>query len=277
MRARPFKQVDVFSTEPFRGNPVAVVLDGEGLDTAHMQAMAAWTNLSETAFVLPSQRAEYLLRIFSPTDELPFAGHPTIGSAHAVLETGLATGPSLTQDCGAGLVPLDVADDGTITAEVPVATLHGDAVDAARLTAVLGASALAEPRVIETGPRWLVARMTDTEEMLRLDPDQAALAAFSRATQTVGVTLYVAADGADLKVRTFAPATGAPEDPVCGSGNAAVGVHLHDLYPSEARPAHTARQGAAMGRNGVVQVAVEDGRVRLGGRAVTTIDGTITA
>src|SRR5256885_17191846 len=110
---RKFKQVDAFTDRPFRGNPVAVVLDGEGLDAAEMQHIARWTNLSETTFLLPSQVATYRLRIFSPTHELPFAGHPTIGSAHAALEAGIAKRPKIRMECGAAVPDLGVDDDVT--------------------------------------------------------------------------------------------------------------------------------------------------------------------
>src|ERR671923_563314 len=115
---RRFKQVDAFTERPFRGNPVAVVLDGEGLDTATMQHIARWTNLSETTFLLPSKVADYRLRIFSPSRELPFAGHPTIGSAHAALEAGIAKGKKIRQECGAGVLDLSV-DDGVIYVRAP--------------------------------------------------------------------------------------------------------------------------------------------------------------
>src|SRR5690349_18346919 len=120
MTPRPFKQVDVFTRRPFLGNPVAVVLDGQGLSTEEMAAIARWTNLSETSFVFPSTVADYHLRIFSPGGEMPFAGHPTIGSAHAVLEAGLVTPRDgrFTMECGLGIVPLEQDPDGTIRATV---------------------------------------------------------------------------------------------------------------------------------------------------------------
>src|SRR5205809_633345 len=119
---RRFKQVDAFTDRPFRGNPVAVVLDAEGLDTAEMQHIARWTNLSETTFLLPSRVADYRLRIFSPTRELPFAGHPTIGSAHAALEAGMVKGRKITQECGAGVLELTV-DDGVVFVRSPAVKL----------------------------------------------------------------------------------------------------------------------------------------------------------
>src|SRR5512132_3145504 len=119
---RKFKQVDAFTDRPFRGNPVAVVLDGQGLNSAEMQHIARWTNLSETTFLLPSKVADYHLRIFSPTRELPFAGHPTIGSAHAALEAGLARGGKIKQECGAGVLDLAI-DDGVIFVRSPAVKL----------------------------------------------------------------------------------------------------------------------------------------------------------
>lgn len=180
MAKRRFRQVDVFTDEAFRGNPVAVVIDAEGLDSATMQQIANWTNLSETTFVLPASNllADYQLRIFTPRSELPFAGHPTIGTAHALLELGLVTprNKQLIQECGAGLVNLHVDDSAhpsapTITLTLPEAVttpLTQQEVD--RLVAGLGMTLdpALPPHLVDVGPRWIVAKAASIEEIGRV-------------------------------------------------------------------------------------------------------------
>src|SRR2546428_13429532 len=174
---RRFKQVDAFTAKPFLGNPVAVVLDAEGLGAAEMQHIARWTNLSETTFLLPSQVADYRLRIFSPTRELPFAGHPTIGSAHAALEAGLVRGAKLTQECGAGVLDLTV-DRGTIFVRAPQVKLTPltNVASAVGIPLAPGAPLLRA----EVGPVWLVGEMTDAAALAAVKPDMAALAQWTR-------------------------------------------------------------------------------------------------
>jgi PhzF family phenazine biosynthesis protein len=276
MRAVHFKQVDVFTARPFLGNPVAVILDADGLSEAQMARIASWTNLSETTFVSPSERASYRLRIFTPRAELPFAGHPTIGSAHAVREAGIvrSDATTLVQECGAGLIPLSVAADGVISARVPRPRVAAFPF-APSLGQLLGAPA-DEARVVDVGPRWIVVAVASAVRLRALAPDLRAMAALNRETETTGVTVYAAADGG-VEVRSFAPLHGIDEDPVCGSGNASVAAHLRATgglarYPG-AR--YLARQGAAVGRAGEIQVAVDGDDVTIGGAAVTVIEGTI--
>src|SRR5947207_11285707 len=169
---RKFKQVDAFTDRPFRGNPVAVVLDGEGLDAAEMQHIARWTNLSETTFLLPSQVATYRLRIFSPTRELPFAGHPTIGSAHAALEAGIAKGNRIKQECGAGVLDLTI-DDGVIFVRSPAVKITPMNIAAKVGIPLAPGSALLR---CDVGPVWLVGEMTDAASLAALKPDMTALA-----------------------------------------------------------------------------------------------------
>lgn len=289
MRTLRFKQVDVFTTEPFLGNPVAVVLDAEGLSGETMQAIAGWTNLSETTFVLPPTQAgaDYRLRIFTPRAELPFAGHPTLGSAHAVLEAGVAQPREgrLRQECGAGIVELKVETGGParLWLRAPQTTLR--ALDPARvpeLEGALGAGVLRTPapRVIDVGPVWLVAGLRDAAEVGALVPDMAALAALSEAEGITGVVVFGAAqDGvAQLHVRAFAPAHGVPEDPVCGSGNISVGAFLAETgLLARVGDHYRARQGMQLGRDGriAMRVSVDGARIDLGGNAVTCIDGTL--
>jgi PhzF family phenazine biosynthesis protein len=287
-----FKQVDVFTGKPFAGNPVAVVLDADGLDDTTMQRIANWTNLSETTFVLkPTQAgADYRVRIFTPRTELPFAGHPTLGTAHAVLDAGLATPREgrLVQECGAGLVNLSVSGSGrdqVLTLELPPAAARDlAAADVRELAAVLGApvEGAPAPRIIDVGPRWIVARLHDAAAVSALRPDLAAMAALETRLDATGVTvlgLYPSGGPAAIEVRSFAPSGGIPEDPVCGSGNGCVAVFARDGGLLEALGRrYVASQGRQVGRAGRVQVEIDGhGIVRLGGQCVTCVDGTLAA
>ena len=280
-----FKQVDVFTGRPFLGNPVAVVLDADDIDPAQMQRIASWTNLSETTFVLkPTGDADYRLRIFSPTGELPFAGHPTVGSAHAVLESGVlpSESRSLRQECLAGVLPLTVEGTGAdrrIFVRVPEAKLLRDCgATAEAISAALGAEIVSNPApmAMDVGPVWLVVHMEDVESLHRLEPDMTALAKLG-----LGVTVFSLTHGeeAAVHVRSFAPASGILEDPVCGSGNATVAAYLSKTgMLKEIGDEYVASQGTEMGRDGRVHVRVSgNGRViEIGGRSVTVIDGEIS-
>jgi PhzF family phenazine biosynthesis protein len=285
MARRRFKQVDVFTATRLAGNAVAVVIDAEGLDDATMQRLAAWTNLSETTFVLPPTTAEadYRLRIFHPRGELPFAGHPTIGSAHAVLEAGLvaARDGRLRQECGAGVLPIRV-DGLRLAVRVPEARVVRErAIDAAELARALGAPVAGEALAIDVGPVWLVARIEDERRLRTLAPDLGAIERLSRAVGVIGVTVFALPEvaGDSVAVRSFAPAAGMAEDPVCGSGNAAVGAHL-GITGLVARTGDTYRasQGREVGRDGAVEVSVADGgrTIEIGGTSLTIVDGHVT-
>src|SRR4051812_45294961 len=173
---RKFKQVDAFTDRPFRGNPVAVILDGKGFDTAQMQHIARWTNLSETTFLLPSTLASYRLRIFSPTHELPFAGHPTIGSAHAALEAGIARGNKLKQECGAGVLELTV-EDSVIYVRSPAVKVSS----APEIPREIGIALTAGAPLLraDVGPVWLTGEVNDAATLAALTPDMGALAKWS--------------------------------------------------------------------------------------------------
>jgi PhzF family phenazine biosynthesis protein len=280
MNAVRFKQVDVFTRVPFRGNPVAVVLQAEGLSAPDMQRVAAWTNLSETTFVLPpsSPAADYRLRIFTPRAELPFAGHPTIGSAHAVIEAGIVKpkGGRLRQECGAGILELQV-DGDTLWLDSPSATETAFS-DVPALEKMLGAKAKGKPSIINVGPRWLVAELADAKAVAALVPDMQTLADLSNRLSIGGVTVYGASsDGSSaVHVRSFAPAHGIPEDPVCGSGNISVAAYLQ-LSGQGTRfgTGYVARQGMQLGRDGQVSIRYEAGRILLGGSAVTCVEGSL--
>jgi PhzF family phenazine biosynthesis protein len=268
------KQVDVFTDKPFLGNPVAVVIGAEALDTAAMQRIACWTNLSETTFLLRSSSADYRLRIFTPRQELPFAGHPSIGSAHAALEAGFVSKKkSLLQECGAGLIELSVEDDGRIFLKGPPARVQ-------RMDQQIPSIPLAPASAVvkvDVGPVWVVGEMNDARSLAALKPDMTALAAWSESLRVTGATLFAASDDSFSKihVRSFAPAHGVPEDPVCGSGNLSVGVFLKATGSLERfGKTYVARQGMQLGRDGRVSVRVGE-KIEIGGHAVTCVDGTL--
>jgi len=283
MKRLAFQQVDVFTAVPFKGNPVAVVLDADALSAEQMQSIASWTNLSETTFVCTptDQRADYRLRIFTPHRELPFAGHPTIGSAHAVLRHGLEpqTAGRLVQECAKGLIELTI-DGDTLLLALPTATFHEPT--PAQLAAVadgLGVvpSAIASAAIIDVGPVWFTAQLANGAAVRELAPDMQKLAA----TETIGahgVTvfgLYPAGADAEVEVRSFAPGDGIPEDPVCGSGNGCVAALIR-RERALARPSYVAAQGRCLGRDGRVAVRFgDDGTIWLGGHAVTCVEGVL--
>jgi PhzF family phenazine biosynthesis protein len=288
-RARAFKTVDVFTSTPLLGNPVAVVLDGDSLTTAQMQRVARWTNLSETTFLLPptTPEASYRLRIFTPGSELPFAGHPTLGSAFAALEAGRVTARHgrLVQECASGLIPVEVQEDAlglrlALTMPAPTITLLSPA-DTHELEMVLGRPVRREyaPAIVDVGAVWLVAELSSPQALLELSPDLARSAGLERRLGLTGVSVYARYPGGqDIEVRSFAPSCGINEDPVCGSGNGAVAFYRHSsgALPDEL-VTYRSTQGRRVGRDGQVAITVsQDGRVTVGGACVTCVDGTIT-
>jgi len=284
----PFKQVDVFTQKPFFGNPVAVVLEAEKLSSDDMQRIAAWTNLSETTFVLPpsSADADYRLRIFTPKQELPFAGHPTIGSAHAVLESGLAAlrNGRLRQECLAGIVELEIektANGNRIFFHVPPAKISVlEQTHAQRLMNALGVAGDAPPAAlrVDVGVVWLVADLGESATVASVKPKLDQVQTLSAETQAAGVTVFGRAQetSARLHVRSFAPILGVGEDPVCGSGNASVAAYLaHTGLIREIGSDYLARQGMTVGRAGEVAVRTSENPIRIGGYAVTCVEGRL--
>jgi PhzF family phenazine biosynthesis protein len=282
-----FKQVDVFTQVPFLGNPVAVVLDAENLDDDRMQQIAAWTNLSETTFVLPpsTDGADYRLRIFTPKQELPFAGHPTIGSAHAVLESGFVTARNgrLRQECGAGIIDLtiDKADGGRrIFIRAPKPKISAlDADQNGRLSAALGITTRNFPPLrVDVGVAWLIVDLEDARVVDRVNPHLPTVLQISSETASAGVTVFGLAQDRTVRlhVRSFAPALGVSEDPVCGSGNAAVAAFLiHTGLIREIGAHYLARQGMNVRRDGLVAVRIDSDDIYIGGFAVTCVDGSL--
>ncbi|WP_118135125.1 PhzF family phenazine biosynthesis protein [Oceanicella sp. SM1341] len=281
---REFRVVDVFTATPFRGNPVAVVLDADGMSGEEMQRVAGWTNLSETTFCLPptTPEADYRLRIFTPVSELPFAGHPTLGSLHALLEAGLAPrDPGVAvQECGAGLVPVRIdRAAGTLCLRMPQPRLRDlTEAETARLAGVLGAPLAGgcRPALVDVGVRWVVAELASAEALIALRPDMAACAAFERDLGADGVTLFGRhGAGEDIEVRSFAPSSGMAEDPVCGSGNGSVAIFRRARGLIAAEAEYAATQGRCLGRAGHISLQVSGGEVYVGGQAVTTVKGEI--
>ena len=272
---RRFAQVDVFTARPFYGNPVAVVLEAEGLSSAEMQRIARWTNLSETTFVLaPSVAgADYQVRLFATNEELPFAGHPTLGTAHAVLEAGIASAKKgkLVMQCAAGMVEVSVGAAG-LSFRLPRYESRA-AIGAERLPGDLGmASLIGDAEMIDTGPHWLVARV---EDVAALAPDAAGLKARIAANHASGLTAYSNTGPGEIAVRTFFFTDWLVEDPVCGSGNAAVAVHRLRAGTIGDGDAYLARQGQQIGRDGEIRVRIEGGDVHVGGRCVTCVQGEL--
>jgi PhzF family phenazine biosynthesis protein len=271
-----FSQVDVFSAEPLLGNPVAVVHDADGVTDEQMAAFARWTNLSETTFLLTPMdpAADYRLRIWTPGGELPFAGHPTLGSAHAWLEAGgVPAGEdpedAIVQECGAGLVRIRRGERLSFGAP-PL--MRSGAVDPADIAAACRALRIPESAVvaaewIDNGPGWMGVLLADAAAVLALDPDWAAFGDLK-----VGVVGPYADGPSAAELRAFCPGYGMPEDPVTGSLNAGVGQWLAG---TRLPAAYVASQGTALGRAGRVHVERVDGQIWVGGDTATTITGSV--
>jgi PhzF family phenazine biosynthesis protein len=272
---RRFSQADVFGSESCSGNPVAVVLEGEGLSTEDMQRFARWTNLSETTFILPRSdpEADYRVRIFTPVLELPFAGHPTLGTCRAWLEGGgEARDPEeIIQECGAGLVRIRDGKDRLAFAAPPL-TRSGPASgeEIERVATALGVdrSELLAVEWLDNGPGWICALFENAERVLALEPSGVDF-------DLGAVGFYPEGGEAAIELRAFFPINGvAVEDPVTGSLNASVAQWL--LGSGRLRAPYVATQGSAIGRHGRVYISRdEDGTIWVGGRAATVISGSV--
>jgi PhzF family phenazine biosynthesis protein len=272
---RRFSQVDVFTATPFAGNPVAVVIDGEGLDVEEMQRFARWTNLSETTFLLPptDPGADYRLRIFTPSEELPFAGHPTLGSCSAWLEAGgTPRQPALVvQECPAGLVPVRRTDDGYAFAAPPLVRSGPVGEDDVRRVADglrIDRSEIVDAQWVDNGPGWVAVLLTSADDVLAVRPGPTDLC--------VGVVGPCPPGSPEaIEVRGFFPVDGnTVEDPVTGSLNASLAGWL--IATGRVAAPYTARQGTAIGRAGRVHVTTDlDGTIWTGGGTITCISGTV--
>jgi PhzF family phenazine biosynthesis protein len=273
---RRFSQVDVFTSIPYRGNPVAVVHDADGIDDETMLRFARWTNLSETTFLMPptDPGADYRLRIFTPSAELPFAGHPTIGSCHAWLEAG--GGPRdpevIVQECGAGLVRVRRGSDGTLAFEEPP-LIRGGPVDEETLERVCAGLRIPRDWVVDAqwadnGPGWIAVLLSSAAEVLGIVP--------GTVDDDIGVVgPYAPGSPAAFEVRAFFPLNGSTvEDPVTGSLNASVAGWL--TRTGRATPPYLVTQGTALGRQGRVSISMDDTvTIWVGGEAVTCVRGEV--
>jgi PhzF family phenazine biosynthesis protein len=279
-RQRAFQQVDVFTATPYRGNPVAVVLEGDGLDDATMQNFARWTNLSETTFLLaPTDAgADYRLRIFTPGGELQFAGHPTLGSCHAWLVCGHTPrdANTIVQQCGAGLVRIR-RDGGRLAFGAP--PLKRTDVEPSQLAAAaaalgLKAAQVRSAQVLDNGTTWLGLLLDSPDTLTALAPDFPRLAAAGHKVGVAAVRPGAQADGVSLDVRGFAPHMGINEDPVTGSLNASLAQWL---TADRHLPGHyLAAQGANLQRAGRIGIDTDaTGQIWVGGESVSCINGTV--
>ena len=280
VKERGFRQVDVFGQGPSSGNPVAVVLDATGLDDEEMRRFSVWTNLSECTFVLPptTPAADYRVRIFSLRTELPFAGHPTLGTARAWLDSGGSpAAPGLvTQECGAGLVPVRV-DEGLLAFSAQPRVRSG-AVDAELVESLAGVLGVDRTQIVDAewldnGPGWVGVLLEDADAVLALRPDASA----HPGRWDIGVVgAHKSGEDAAIEVRAFFTDGEQPlrEDPVTGSLNAAAAEWL--IATGRVTAPYIAAQGGAMGRRGRVHITQEDGRLWVGGRADVVVSGVVT-
>jgi PhzF family phenazine biosynthesis protein len=285
MKQRNFKQVDVFTAVAYKGNPLAVVLDGAGLTTEQMQHFTNWTNLSECTFLLPptDANADYKVRIFCPGRELPFAGHPTLGTCHAWLEVGgKPKGEYIVQECGIGLVKIK-RDDARLAFAAPPLIKSGalDETDVQLIARGLGVSRsdIVAHAWCDNGPNWRGVMLRSVDQVLALKPDAAVLAGLD--IGVVGPRGKVGVVGAQtesnetqFEVRAFFPGNnGMTEDPVTGSLNAALAQWLIGAGIAPAR--YVAAQGTALAREGRVHVSQEGADIWIGGASVTCVDGKV--
>lgn len=293
MTGKCFKQVDVFTDTKFKGNPVAVFFDADELKDDEMQTMARWTNLSETTFVLKPTKedADYRLRIFTPKNELPFAGHPTIGSCYALLESGLIKPKNgkLIQECSAGLIEIKVEENPSspqdVTLSFTLPYYHTTSIDTSiqlELEKALGipsgsSSAIHLPVLLEVGPKWLTIQLSSGSEVTDLTPDYAEVARLSNSYGWTGLEVFGKHSDGTFESRSFAPAIGVDEDPACGSGAGAIGAYLKTTSATDAKTI-SIKQGCRIGRDAKLQVSITTtsgkSNISVGGQAVTCIVGS---
>ncbi len=271
---RDFRQVDVFTTTPYLGNPVAVVLGADGMDDEDMRQFANWTNLSETTFVLTPQApgADYLVRIFTPTSELPFAGHPTLGTCHAWLEGGgrPATDGVIVQECKAGLIPIRQTEAGLAFGAPPLirsGPVEDDDVERVARSLNIDRADIVDIQWADNGPGWVAVLLASADAVLAIEP--------GLVNGDIGVAgLYPPGSPEALEVRAFTGQVSTLEDPVTGSLNASLAQWLTSTGRLTAP--YVACQGTALGRRGRVTITQDaDGQIWVGGGTVTCVTGTV--
>ena len=274
--SRRFHQLDVFTAVPLKGNPLAVVHAAQGLSDATMAAFARWTNLSETTFLLPpsDSAADYRVRIFTPGGELPFAGHPTLGSCHAWLAAGgvpHAAG-TVVQECGVGLVRIRRSSARLAFCAPPLRrTGPVEPETLARIVSAIGLAAgdVLHHQWVDNGPGWCAVMLRSAAQVLAVKPDWKALGSLKLGL----IGAQAAGQDTAFEVRAFVPGLGVPEDPVTGSLNAGLAQWL--IGAKLAPPQYVAAQGAALGRAGRVHVAQDGDTVWIGGDVAGCIEGTV--
>ena len=288
MPSSRFLQLDVFSARTGGGNPLGVVVDASGWSDAAMQSFARWTDLVETTFVLPPAAADasYRVRIFTPSREIPFAGHPTIGSAHAVLDCGIATprDGTLTQECGAGLLPIRIEGDGdarTLYLQAPAArVLREDPRDEPLLDAALAGTTRGAlpPAFVEGGRRWWIAEFADEASLRAWQPDHAAIGKLARATDSLGVCAFARSGSPDYEVvvRALPAGVGIVEDPASGAANGLIAAWILHAEPSGALArGYRVSQGREIGHDAAIVIRIDGARIWVGGRTRTIVSGRV--
>jgi len=281
-----YKQLDVFAARHGGGNPLGVVVDAQGWSDSRMQRFAHWTNLVETTFLMPPRvdGADYRARIYTPTKEIPFAGHPTIGSAHAALDAGLVTPDAagiVWQECGAGVLPIRVEGDGPtreLFVQSPKARIVGDASRGGEtLSAVLYGVKLGAlaPACVEGGRRWWVAEFADESVLRGWRPDHAAIRALALATDTLGLCVF-ARSAKGLAVRAFPAGVGIVEDPASGAANGLIAAYVAERDTTGAlAKGYVVSQGREVGHDARIIIRIDGDAVWVGGRTNTIIDGHV--
>jgi PhzF family phenazine biosynthesis protein len=283
-----YLQLDVFPASLGGGNPLGVVVGADGLNAQTMQRIAKWTNLVETTFVLPADEAtaNYRLRIFMPTAEIPFAGHPTVGSAHAALETSFASAHHgrMVQQCGAGLLPIRVEGAGAtrvISVQSPPARILREGMEDGSLRAALGFALLGKlpPAFVEGGRRWWLAELADEQAVRTLQPNHVAIKALAREHACLGLCVFARCRSPDydLVVRAFPAGAGIVEDPASGAANGLIAAYIAQREAhGELAHGYRVSQGREMGHDAELIVRIDaDATVWVGGRTRTIVDGTI--
>lgn len=286
----PFKQIDVFTSQGFKGNPVAVIncldIEESQVTKEQLQAVANWTNLSETTFIFKpsSDKHDYKLRIFTPKNELPFAGHPTIGSCKAYLEFTNSIGKKnvVYQECGVGIITLSVKDQSIAFEAAKTSVERIDTTVANDYCQALGVTAIQPPKMLDVGPHWVVILVDDAQTCYDANPDFAKISQISKINDHVGIILGGKRAGTtnEYEMRAFAPVINVDEDPVCGSGALSLIRYLKDVEDIQETTDIKITQGGRLGRNGKIHGTIrvhDDSSISyyIGGDSVTVIEGQI--